>query len=491
MDNSKMPEKLSDFINDLNKEKKPGAYDSPVDEESEKLFETVRAVKRTQRSQEVQWEKLAGNLDENDTRKTQKEVKPKRTHQSFVRKISLVAVAAALILAAFVGIMDTGPLQEGNIVHAVVRAYQDMEGYSGVVELTSQENGKIDFKETINITYQKPWKYAAVHQFNDVEVKNISDGERLVSVYPNDVTVDNVFPEKELWRYHIGTHVWELGKADEVKEKGTEMILGRETTVLEYSYSDYYHRMWIDKETNLPLKKELKTYDDRSLVMEFKEIEINPEVDKDIFEYDVAMPEIREEADLETDKEEKDDMTMMMEPEPEEPEEPQEPGEQDRRYEEINRQGELEDIRTPVDLDLLLASIPSSYELFTVGMLDRDIFFDHVLRFKGANEMEFLDIYLSSTTREFDYFSDSRVGKLEDGYVEVNKRAVNVLELYTGESSIAQWITPEFEIFIAANQGSDLPAYLLEEIADEDIKYKTFSELKEEGIDLPVEKEGH
>ncbi|UNC93446.1 LolA family protein [Candidatus Contubernalis alkaliaceticus] len=464
MDKEKQEEILSEFIDDLTAEKKPRAYESDENLEMEKLFETLRAVKRTG---EVGQEKIGPGEDSHiQSRRSWVSGKPRNDIRTggakqVIRRLALMAAAAVIVLAAFIGIMDSPFMGQESIVEAVVRAYGGLESYAGVVEIRSEREGIVDFQETVNITYRKPWSYVAVHHFDNVEVTNISDGERLVTIMPNSITVENVFPEKELWRYHIGSQVWELKNAVEVTEIGEEILLGRETVVLQYRYEEgeEYSRMWIDKGTNLPLKKELIPYEGSSLVVEFTELKVNPPIDPQTFDF--ALEDI--------------DTTS--------PEQPY--------VQEINRLGEMSEVEANVELEALKDHLPQGYELFKVGVLENDKLFDYVLRYRGQTEKEFLDIYLSSNPEEFYYSPDSRVGKLAGGYVEVNRKAWNVFELYIGESSIAKWITPEFKVFMAAPHGSGLPAAYLEKIAGEEIDYVTPGDLAKEGIDQPIVKEGH
>ena len=462
MDKEKQEKVLSDFMDDLIEEKKPGAYDSEENREMEKLFETVRAVKRTREEtgRGGTNKQAGGSRSSGSPRKSKGGGRPP---WGMARRLALVAAAAVIILFAFIGIMDSPFLGQDNIVEAVVRAYEGLEGYAGVVEIRSEREGVVDFQETVHITYQRPWKYSAVHHFSDVEMKNVSNGDRLVTIMPNSVTVDNVFPEKELWRYHIGTQVWELKNAREVMEIGEETLLGREAVVLQYRYEEgeEYSRMWIDKKTNLPLKKELTPSEGSLLVVEFTELEVNPSLEEDMFHY------ILEEGEL--------GIASVEHPD----------------FRELNRHGQLAEVETDADLDAVLKYLPEGYELFKVGVLKNDMFFDYVLRYRGASETDFLDIYLSSNPREFYYSPDSRVGKLAGGYVEVDEKAWNVFEHYIGESSIAKWITPNFEIFMVTNHGSALPAAYLEKIAGEEIQYVTPDDLAEEGIERPIIKEGH
>lgn len=469
MDRGKKEQVLSDFIDDLIDEKKPGAYDSEENREMEKLFETVRAVKRTRegavRSGAGAEKSYRSGNGPGNQRSSGRPRKPKGRGGPGgpFRRFALAAAVAAIFLLAFIGGLNFPFSGQENIVEAVVKAYEGLESYEGVVEIRSLSSGVADFQETVNITYQRPWKYSAVHRFEGVEMKNVSNGDRLVTIMPNSITVDNVFPEKELWRYHIGAQVWELKNAQEVTEIGEETLLGREAVVLQYRYEEgeEYNRMWIDKRTNLPLKKQLFIHEDRALVVQFTELTVNPSVDDDMFHY------VLEEGELGIASAEHPDVR------------------------ELNRQGQLSEVETAADLDAVLRHLPGGYELFKVGIFQNDMFFDYVLRYRGATERDFLDIYLSSNPREFYYSLDSRVGKLAGGYVEVDEKAWNVFEHYIGESSIAKWITPDFEIFMVTNHGSALPEAYLENIAGEEIQYVTPDDLAEEGIERPIIKEGH
>lgn len=495
-------EGLNSFIDDLNQEIKPGIYasrDEILDEEMEKMLETVRAVKRIRLEQPgYPAEELEKKVLEFRPAVESRREKGTKSFFLFKGKLSraaMAAVAAVFILVGFLGNLheELYPGSKENIVQAMVQAYEELQGYQGIVEITSERQGQVDYQEKIEVTYQKPWKYAAVHYYNGVEVKNISDGNRLVSVFPGDITVDNVFPERELWRYHIGNQVWEVQDAREVKELGGEKLLGRETLVLEYRYSDYLHRMWVDKETRLPLRKELELYEggDR-LVVEFTRLEINPEIEPGIFSYPMDQGG---DANLEILQIPQEDAGIL-----EGTEEPIEsfsveedlPGgaEGGVSYQEINRRGTLETVQAPIDLERFKESI-SGYHLITVGMLDQDLVFDYVLRFRGNSQKDFFDAYVSYSPRKFTLSSQSRLGTLAGGYVEIHPRAWNVMDLYLGESSVTRWLTEDWELFLVTNPGSELPLQALEKLTGAQVELKNRSWFEGEGFHFPVEKEGH
>jgi germination protein M len=401
---------LDEFIEDLIHEKKPRVYEQDsTDPEMEKMFETIRAVKRLRKSNPA----AKGFLKSRWFK-------------------GLATVAAVLLLAA--GLMNIPGPQEGNIVHAVVKAYEELQSYSGVAEIRSERDGEIEFQETIDIQYKKPCQYSAHHRYNDYEKSYISDGERLVVIEPEMVTVENVFPEKELWRYHIGTAVWELENAAEVHQIGTKTLFGRKAAVLEYRYSgdSVSHQMWIDQATNLPLRKILNHPEGSKLVVEFKELQINPVLPDNIFSWTPP---------------------------------------QGVKLHQLNRSGNLEEIKKAwPEVTKLCASIPQEMKLEKIGVLEKDLY-AYVLRFQGPQENDFMDIYYGTMPGEFSFLPEIERGKLADGYIDLEPKARSVFKRYIGESNVARWVRDDAEVFIASSR--DIPQLLsiLENLAGEKAKF--------------------
>ncbi len=432
-------DKIHQFIEDLNREKKPEVYRSEeaMNTDLEEMFETIRAVKRLKQGRKA------------------------TLHQRILgsKGMKVAAAAAAFVLVIAMSIFNlTGP-KNGNIVQAVVKAYEDLQSYSGVVEIRSERNGRIDFQETIDIQYKKPYQYTAHHRYDGVEKKYISDGKRLVTLFPNNIAeVENMFPEREIWRYHIGTTVWELEKAEEVNILGTEEMLGRSATALEYRYAgqEEYNKLWIDEATKLPLRKVLKnTPENRQLIVEFKELDVNPQLDDELFHWSDALLE-------------------------------------DMRVREFNAETTLEQVKTAwPDLDKILETLPEGLEYFRAGTLEEYDFYRYVVRFRGETEADYLDVYFTEEPWEFTFFPASEVGKLADGYVELNPEAWNVFERYTGASRTGRWVGEEYDIFLVSSRDTDELQALLEQLAGESIQFMEKFQLMEIGTDPVPEKEGH
>lgn len=406
------------FIEDLLHDKKPRAYrKGNVDAETEKMFASIRAVKRLRKGKPAVHRLLSSH---------------------WVRGI--VAAAAMILLVA--GLVSFPGREEVNIVHAVVRAYEELQGYSGVTEIRSERNGEIEFLETIEIQYKKPFKYSARHSYNGFKKQYISDGERLAVIEPDRVTVENIFPEKELWRYHIGTSVRNLEYAVEVNTLGTETLFGREATVLEYRYAgeDVYNQMWIDKATKLPLRKVMNHPEGSKLVVEFKELEINPQLEDDIFDW--TLP-------------------------------------QGVKVRELNRTVDIEEIKKAwPEATKLMDTLPEGMELKRAGILNDD-FYEYILRFQGTSENDYLDVYYTTTSPGFSFLflPEIELGRLAGGYVDYDADAWNVSGRCE-ENRVARWITDEEDVYIVSSLHRDVAELLsiLEELAGEKVVFGAPSE---------------
>ncbi len=433
---------IDQFIDDLNEEKRPTAYQAgPVDLEMEKLFETVRAVRRLEQ----------GSFGK------EKVYKRPRLKGWLAVAAAVLLVVLGLSILQFPGLDLALPgIHPGGIVEASTRAYEELRSYSGVFEIRNERDGMVDSLETITVQYQKPNKYFAVHRFNGLEQRYVSDGEKMIADEDGRVTVENLFPEKELWRYHIGTVIRELGQAETVETLGSDTLFGREAELLRYQYPnsgpDEYMQIWIDTATYLPLRKELFHPDGSVLVVEFKELEVNPQFDSDAFSW--ILPEGKE-------------------------------------VTELNRTGTLEQVKKAwPEVEAILPTVYAEMELQRVGLLNDDLF-DYVLRFKDESTYDFLDIYYTDVPQEFNFYRQGKFGLLGEGYVELNPSAWNVFELYLGPSRTARWITLDYEVYMVTSRSVDYLQSLLEELAQETVQFKTAEEMIERGLEPVTEKEGH
>lgn len=435
---------IDQFIDDLVADKAPGVYGSgPVDPELEEMLETVRALRRHTGS--------SGQRSKTGDNRWWK---------------GLSALAAAVLLFVLGSTILNLPWVEntflrgwsghlpGNTVEAAVRAYEELRSYSGIFEIRIEQNGEVRYLETVAIQYEKPNRYTAVHRFNGYEQRYTSNGERLVARDHSGVTVDYLFPEKNLWRYHIGTVIRELAEAEKVEVTDNERIFDREAELLTYRYpgseGGEFSQVWIDSATFLPLRKVFHHSDGSTLVVEFTELVVNSPIDPAVFEISEG---------------------------------PEGVG--------LNRLGRLDQVIAAwPEIETILPAILKEMRLWKTGLLDHDLF-EYVLRFQGDQEGDFLDLYYTSKPAQFYFYRKSKVGLLGKGCLEINPSAWNVFERYAGSRRMARWVTEEHEVFIVTNRGTDFLQSLLEMLAGEEMQLKNVQEMIDLGYEPVVEKEGH
>lgn len=122
------------------------------------------------------------------------------------------------------------------------------------------------------------------------------------------------------------------------------------------------------------------------------------------------------------------------------------------------------------DIEKTIAEVPEKFKLFKSSILKDDTRFDFVLRFKGEDEEDFLDIYFTKQPGELAYNTPSQAGKLKEGYVVIDDNAWNVFKIYYGRSSIARWVRENCELFIVSNQDTSTLIGFLESLAGDKIK---------------------
>lgn len=436
---------LSHFIDDLNNENKP-SHSNKEDEELEELFETVRAVKR---------------LKLNPVQKEIPEVKKKNFKFSKLKRFSLVG-SIVLVLTLISSMLQLPFGQKDDIVHAMVEAYNQLETYSGVIEIRSLTDGKVDYIETIEVKYKKPNKFVAIHHLeNDYTVKQISDGIALYTINPNRTTIDYSNPEKELWKYHIGQRIEEIEHANAITKVGEGTVLGRKATIYEYGVpsDNFSHRVWVDETTNLPLRTELILPENRKLINQFTSIDINSIMSDNTFTY--------------TPK-------------------------QDENVVELNQKATLADAKnywtiSPNNVeDISNELINQGYALNSVVKFNESYWYQYELRFTEKGTENFVDIYLGKDLETSNIYSEkSKVGLLGNGWIEIDEQAVNVFKVYIGESKFIKWVNNQWQMAVVTNTSSKKVTDLLAKTAGDKIDYISYEKLEEMGVKPVITKEGH
>lgn len=293
--------KLSDYIDKLNAEKKPGEHENSVDsQELEKLFDTVRQVRalREPALPDADFpEKVARAVAEHLTHENHAK-KPKRAWY-----IGVAAVAAAVVFMIAV-INFVLPFGRTNIVYAMQQAFQGVKVYHGILEfIESNAEGKQTTQAKLEVWADKEGHYYVKElEGSQKGLVTVNNGQKKWQIRPDsrEVYLFPAFPDPYKFTFELGNEVEKVKDALETKVTGEDTISGRKAVILEVSpRGGVPYRIWIDKETRLPLQKqsgmqnalqyratyteidftdsipaELTAY---SLPDSFKEIDTNPE----------------------------------------------------------------------------------------------------------------------------------------------------------------------------------------------------------------------
>jgi outer membrane lipoprotein-sorting protein len=266
--NKDLENKLDQYINNLNEEKKP-----QYDDELSEMFETVRAVKSLKNPQTIN-----------------KGVSNKVKSKSIFRKIITVAAMLIFVVTGFLYFSSDDNI---NIANAMMEAYNSITGYQGSLRFAHTINGNTTEQE-IDIIYQKDNMFYTVTKTNGNKFTRIYDGgDKMISFHGDDPQtviidyMDETSVSFYLQDYNLADYVYQMQHAIDVERLESTTFLGQNVDIYQYRFdSDQpLSKVWLN-EVNLPLKIE-SNYENSVLIREFLEFEVNPNVDQSIFKYEI------------------------------------------------------------------------------------------------------------------------------------------------------------------------------------------------------------
>jgi outer membrane lipoprotein-sorting protein len=277
--------KISDYIDRLNKGQKPEIDLTAEDPELIELIQTVNLVHslKKQNLPSADFEqRLVKTVKEN----TSPPQKSKRKTWAWITSI------ASIVAIFFLSLLWTSPFNHDNIVSAMERAFKEVKAYHGMLEIigtsadgesTTQARLEV-WADTEGHYYIKglDGAYEGIITVNNGKKKwQIRSKEEQVHVFP-------AFPDPYQFIFELGNEIEFVKKAVKTKEVGKETIAGKETTILEVTPdgADPY-RIWVDHETNLPLRKETAMLNAYQYTTTYTDIEFHDAIPSDLLAYDI------------------------------------------------------------------------------------------------------------------------------------------------------------------------------------------------------------
>ncbi len=282
-----MEKKLSDYIDKLNAEKKPEEHENSAETpEMEKLMNTVRLV-RTLKEPDMPEKSYARRLAGDVAGKLSGKRKTGKGKFAWLGGIGAVAAMVAVIF--MVSLML--PLGSANIVSAMEQAFQEVKAYHGVLEVV-QANA--DGEETVQakreVWADREGYYVRETQGSYEGMITVNNGQKKWQIRPNEkkTYVFPAFPDPYRFTFELGKEIEDVKNALSTEVVGQEMVSGRKAYVLEVTpKGGQPYRIWIDKETRLPLQKEGPMQNAIQYRIVYSKIEFMDSVPEEFFAYKV------------------------------------------------------------------------------------------------------------------------------------------------------------------------------------------------------------
>jgi len=243
--------KLSDFIDCLNNEKKPSV--KADSEELIRLYGAVRQIKSL---------KPPAMPDKDFSKRLARSLAGKKRPAKTRRRTWIAGmggIAAILVITLLLNLANL--TKSPNIVYAMEQVYNSMKAYHGTLEVIfSNEAGDTQIQSVLDVWVDKRGSYYIdVLEGSYKGLKTISDGEKiwLSSANENLLNVLPVFSETYEFIFELGNEIDGLKNAESAKIAGEEKIAGRPCYILEVTpEGGLTYKLWVDKETKLPLQKQ-------------------------------------------------------------------------------------------------------------------------------------------------------------------------------------------------------------------------------------------
>lgn len=279
---SKNEKKISVYIDRLNAEKKPLENNHTRNSnELEELFKTARLI-RSLKEPAMPKEDFIKNLSYNLSEKNPTLIKRRRLRTVFA------TVAAVMILAVLLNFF--APFGNTNVVSAMEKAYKDIKAYHGilVIEEMNQE-GKSFTQAKVEVWKDKNGRYYTKQlEGSQKGLITVNNGSMKWQLRPEEkqTYIFSAFPDPYMYTFELGKEVEDVSNAIETRIVGEDDILGRKTAILEViPEGGLPYKLWIDKETKLPLQKQTAMHNALQYKVTYSEIYFNDLIDEELMIY--------------------------------------------------------------------------------------------------------------------------------------------------------------------------------------------------------------
>ncbi|MBB6214159.1 outer membrane lipoprotein-sorting protein [Anaerosolibacter carboniphilus] len=279
---------LSDYIDQLNAERKPKEHENIVGSpELEELFDTVRLIRSLK-------EPAFPNSDY--ANKLPSAVKRRLSHKTLIVKprrpwfMGAAAVAAVFIIVVMLNAML--PFGRTNIVYAMEQAFQEIQAYHGFMEIVEINGEGSEFTQVkVEVWADKEGSYyVKALEGAQKGLITVNNSQKKWQLRPEEkeVYVFSAFPDPYRFTFELGKEVEDVKNALEAKVVGEEIIAGRKASILEVvPKGGAAYRIWVDKETNLPLQKESAMQNGLQYRVTYTKMDLREDIPAELIAYNL------------------------------------------------------------------------------------------------------------------------------------------------------------------------------------------------------------
>ncbi|KPU44776.1 hypothetical protein OXPF_18620 [Oxobacter pfennigii] len=284
--------KLSDYIDTLNAENKPKEHEEDVESpEMEKLYNTVRLIKTLKEPvmpEKSYTEKLVHNVS--------KQISQSKTNIWLKRLIGMTAAIAAMLVIALT-LNYISPFNTLNYAYAMEKAYNKIKAYHGFIEIASvNAKGEPASQAKLEVWADKKGRYYVKQSDGSGDsIVTVNNGEKKWQVVPKDIAYNRdenivytfpAFPDSYRFSFELGKEIENIKNAISTEVIGEETVAGRKADLIEVTPEggDVY-KIWVDKETKLPLRKQSAMNNALQYTVTYTEIEFTDDIPGSIMEY--------------------------------------------------------------------------------------------------------------------------------------------------------------------------------------------------------------
>ncbi|WP_028608550.1 LolA family protein [Paenibacillus harenae] len=277
-------QKLSDYIDRLNAEQKPDEDEySANSEELKELYRSVRLV-RSLKEPAMPGTDFHKNLVQTAANPfVQKKASAKRKWGWLISAASVAAVIALLINFMI-------PVGGGNVVNAMEKAFQKVDAYHGTLEIVqSNANGESMTQSKLEVWADKDGRYYTKGlEGASQDFVTVNNGEQKWQVQPGrkQVHIFPAFPDVFRFQFELGNEIQGVKNASKTNVVGEDTVAGRKASILEVTPDGGLpYRIWVDKETKLPLQKETAMYNAIQYTITYSQIDFSDAIPESFVSY--------------------------------------------------------------------------------------------------------------------------------------------------------------------------------------------------------------